>query len=100
MVEHIDTALRRGPHPSSDAEDAMNEIQNETKDKVANGYSKVIRYGELKKNLLEKLKNPPVVMIPHKSRSYLTILDLSFQLQHRGTLMKSVNLATLKQAPT
>ena len=38
-------------------------------------------------------------MIPHKSRAYRTILDLSFQLRHLRKLMQSVNSATVKQAP-
>ena len=38
-------------------------------------------------------------MIPHKSRQFQTILDLSFQLQHKGKLMESVNSTTVKQAP-
>ena len=62
-------------------------------------YAKVIRHVDLKKNLLEKLKTSPVAMILHKSQSYRTIFDLSFQLQHRGTMMQSVNSATVKQAP-
>ena len=42
-VEHIDAELRQGPHPSADAEDDY------TREKVSNGYAKVIRYGDLKK---------------------------------------------------
>ena len=38
-------------------------------------------------------------MIPHKSRKFRTILDLSFRLRHRGKLLESVNSATVKQAP-
>ena len=38
-------------------------------------------------------------MIPHKSRYFRTILDLSFQIRHRGKLMESVNSATVKMAP-
>ena len=68
-VGHIEAALSQGPHPSADAEDAMKELHNDTKEKVSNGYSKVIRYRELKKNLPEKLKISPVAMIPHKSLS-------------------------------
>ena len=79
-VEHIEAALRQGPHHSSDAEEAIKSLQNETKEKAANGYAKVIRYGELKKNLPEKLKISPVAIIPQKSRSYRTMLDLSFHI--------------------
>ena len=59
---------------------------------------KVIRYGELNKKLPEKLKISPVAMIPHKSRSYHTILDLSFHILHRGAMMQLVNSATVKQS--
>ena len=81
-------ALRRGPHPPTNAEEAIKVLHNETRGKLANGYAKMIRYEELNKNLPENLKISPVAMIPHKSRSYCTILDLSFQLRHRGTMMQ------------
>ena len=48
---HIEAELRRGPHPSDDAEDTMKALYNDTKEKFSNGYSKVIRYGKLNKNL-------------------------------------------------
>ena len=54
----------------TDANDAMKALNEETREKVANGYAKVIWNGELKKNLPEKLKIYPVATIPHKSRSY------------------------------
>ena len=50
-VEHIEAALCWGPHPLADAEYEMKSRHYETKKKVINWYAKVIRYGELKKNL-------------------------------------------------
>ena len=41
----------RGGHPLVDADDAMKALNEETREKVANGYAKVIWNGELKKNL-------------------------------------------------
>ena len=38
-------------------------------------------------------------MVLHKSRKFCTILDLSFQLRHKGTLLPSVNSGTVKLAP-
>lgn len=39
-------------------------------------------------------------MIPHQSwAAFCTILDLSFCLWNQGTLLESVNLATVQQAP-
>ena len=38
-------------------------------------------------------------MVPHKSRKFRTILDLSFRLCHKGKLLPSVNSGTVKLAP-
>ena len=50
-------------------------------------------------SLSSKLKFSSVATIPHKSRSFRTILDLSFQLRHCGKLAESINLETVKLAP-
>jgi len=96
---HVEAALHKGPHSSANAPDALQALHTETEEKQANGYAKVIRYGDIKNNMPKKLKISPVAMIPHKSRSFRTILDLSFRLHHFGKLMESVNSATVKQAP-
>lgn len=97
--EHIEAALLKGPHSSATKDDALRALVAETKEKVANGYAKVLRYGDIIDNLPKKLKVSPVAMIPHKSRYYRTILDLSFRLRHKGKLLESVNSATVKLAP-
>ena len=97
--DHIETALRRGPHPSALSPDAAAALRQETNEKVASGYARVVKYGDIKNNLPPKLKISPVAMIPHKSRKFRTILDLSFRLRHKGKLLESVNSATVKQAP-
>ena len=58
----------------------------------------MIRYEELEKKLTVKLKISPVAIIPHKSRSYHKIMDLYFQIRHKGSLIKSVNSEMLKQS--
>jgi len=98
-IEQIEAAIRRVPHPSAKNPDAQEALFTETDDKVENGYAKVVRYSDIKHKLPKKLKISPVAMIPHKSRSFRTILDLSFRLCHLGKLMESVNSATVKQAP-
>ena len=98
-MEHIDVELCKVPHPSADTEEAMKALHNDTKEKVANVYAKVIIYGDLKENLPAKLKISAVAMIPHKSRSYHTILDPSLYLRQKMTLMQSVNSARVKHAP-
>ena len=97
--EHIEAALRRGPHPSALSQEAIAALHQETNEKVKSGYARVVKYGDLKSNIPKKLKISPVAMIPHKSRKFRTILDLSFRLRHKGKLLESVNSATVKQAP-
>ena len=47
-----------------------------------------------------KIETQPIVaMVPHKSRKFRTILDLSFRLRHKGKLLPSVNSNTTKLAP-
>ena len=65
--EHIEAAIKKGPHSSATEFEALKALQEETKEKVKNGYAKVIRYGDIINNLPEKLKISPVAMIPHKS---------------------------------
>ena len=48
--EHIEAALLKGPHSSATEADALYALVAETIEKVANGYAKVIRYGDIIKN--------------------------------------------------
>ena len=70
MVENIEAALQKGPYPSVDTDDAIKDPHEETREKVDKGYAKLIRYGYLKKNLLEKLTIYLVTMIPQKLCSH------------------------------
>ena len=49
-----------------------------------------------KDNIPPNFKLSPVAMIPHKSRAFRGILDLSFQLRHANPAFKSVNENTTK----
>ena len=97
--DHIEAALLKGPHSSATKDDALRALVAETKEKVKNGYARILRYGDIKHKLPKKLKVSPVAMIPHKTRYFRTILDLSFRLRHKGELLESVNSATEKLAP-
>ena len=74
-------------------------LNEETREKFANGYEKSMRYGELKKNITTKLNIFPVEMIRQKLISYQTILGLSFHLRHKRKLIQSVKLSTVHQSP-
>ena len=54
---------------------------------------------ELSKNLPTALKLSPLAMIPHKSRQYRAILDLSFVLRLAEYTLPSVNEAMKACAP-
>ena len=97
--DHIEKAMIRGAHRSALAPLASEELLKETVEKVRNGFAKIIRYGDIKDRLPENLKISPVAMIPHKSRKFRCILDLSFCLKIDGTKMPSVNSSTTQTAP-
>ena len=58
-----------------------------------------MKFGDLLRDMPKKLKISPVAMIPHKSRQYRAILDLSFNLKMSGKKMSSVNDGTVPTAP-
>jgi hypothetical protein len=97
-LETILKLLRRGPHRSSKRRDAVRQLRTETKEKIACGYARVVRWGDIKNNIPKKLKISPVAMIPHKSKKYRCILDLSFTLFEDGMEYPSVNETTNRMA--
>ena len=97
-LQHILLLLKRGPHISGKHPAAINFLCKETMEKVEQGYARVVRWGDIKQNHPPQLKISPVAMIPHKSKAYRCILDLSFGLRHKGTTMASVNSSTIKKA--
>ena len=97
--EHILLMIERGPHRSALAKNAVKQLRHETAEKVKQGYARVVRWGDINNNIPPKLKISPVAMIPHKSKPYRCILDLSFALEHHGFKYPSVNEATTKLAP-
>ena len=101
MAEELEAAVEKGPHASALEPDAIEKIQIEARDKVKQGFAKVYTWDWLKKNLHKhpQLKLSPLAMIPHKSRKYRAILDLSYQLLVAGYLLPSVNDATKDYAP-
>ena len=98
-IKELEAAVAREPHVSSLVNDAIEQIQLEAQEKVTQGFAKIYLWEELKKNLPAALKVSPLVMIPHKSRKYRAILDLSFALLVNGFALSSVNEATEKCTP-
>ena len=96
--EHILAMLAHGPHKSAMATAAIKQLRHETTEKIAQGYARVVRWSEIKTDIPKKLKLSPVAMIPHKSKAYRCILDLSFALILNGVQLTSVNEQTRKLA--
>jgi hypothetical protein len=82
--EKIELLLKRGPHISAKSKAAIKQLRAETHDKIKHKYARIVTWGEIKSNLPKKLKISPVAMIPHKSKQFRCILDLSFQLFFEG----------------
>ena len=98
--ERVVSAMLRGPHQSAYLDGAVGFLQEETKEKVRNGFARVIKWGDIKDNVPPKLKISPVAMVPHKSKKFRVIMDLSFRFSKKdGSKWESVNSATTKLAP-
>ena len=98
-ADQINNALKYGAHPSAKAPEALKCLIEEAETKVKNGFAKIITWKEIKNNIPSKLKISPIAMIPHKSRKFRGILDLSFHIKTKTTKQhKSVNESTNKLA--
>lgn len=57
--EHVEAALLKGPHLSADAPEALKALHEETDDKVENGYARVLRYGDIMRNMPKNISPVP-----------------------------------------
>ena len=90
--------IEKGPHVSALIPAAITQLQEETKQKITNGYARTVKWKDIKDDIPKKLKISPLAMIPHKSKKYRCILDLSFSLNYDGAIYDSVNDTTVKLA--
>ena len=99
-AEEIAAAVEQGPHKSILEEDAVAQLHEEVAEKVQSGQTRLCPWGEVQQRPPKRLKVSPVAMVPHKSRRFRCILDLSFSLSlNDGRRVPSVNEATEKTAP-
>ena len=96
--EKIELLLQRAPHRSALSPNTLSQLREETVAKCEQGYARVVRWGDIKHKPPRKLKISPVAMIPHKSKPFCCILDLSFSLLHKGKTYMSVNASTVPKA--
>ena len=98
--QQIVAAIRRGPHVSALAPDAMLQFDAEIAEKVAAGQARLVSWDSIQDSPPTLLKISPIAMVPHKSRAYRAILDLLFNVRlPDGTSAPSVNATTIKTAP-
>ena len=97
--EEIQAAVERGNHESAKQPEAIDAYQDKIEEKIANGQARVILWDDTKDNPPKQLKVSPLAMIPHKSRKFWGILNLSFQLRMSTHTVPSVNESTEKQSP-
>ena len=98
--EMIVEAVHRGPHVSATTPEAIEYFKSEIEQKVATGQARIVEWNEIKDNLPPELKISPLALVPHKSRKFRAILDLSFRLRlESGDVVPSVNETSEKVAP-
>lgn len=91
-VEQMQTAIDRGPHASALVPAASAQLDEEIREKIANGQAKLVHWNDIRLNPPPQLKISPVAMVPHSSRPYRAILDLSFPVRLSPTTsVPSVN---------
>ena len=71
----------RGPHKSALAGEAITNFTAEEKEKVASNQARLACYKNFKGYFPTKMKVSPIAAIPHKSKAFRSILDLSFSLK-------------------
>jgi len=98
--EQMQAAIDRGPHASALIPDAMDQLDAEIKEKIERNQCRLVRWNDIKDDPPRQLKISPLAMVPHKSRPYRAILDLSFAIKLSPTeYIPSVNSETIKSAP-
>jgi hypothetical protein len=90
-LEQLEAAIRNGAHASANVPEAAAACKKEALERVNEGLCRLINWDDIKDNFPNNLKISPLAAVPHKSRLYRMILDLSFQLLVNGKQLDSVN---------
>lgn len=95
-MNQLEAAVEYAAHPSAQEPFAAKCLRKETLEKVTQGFAEIVTWGDLRRDPPPTLKISPIAAIPHKTRHFRAILDLSFVLRHLRTKVTSVNEATTK----
>jgi hypothetical protein len=93
-------AVAQGPHCLALSSKAIAHFKAEAMEKVRMKQAWLVQWEDIKDNPPKELKISPIAAIPHKSKDFRSILDLSFRLRLKnGGVLASVNNTTEKTAP-
>ena len=99
-LEQMEAAIARGPHQLALVPAALAHFREEVEEKVRLKQARVVEWETIRHNPPPQLKISPVAAIPHNSKPYRSILDLSFRLRlEDGGVIQAVNDTTTKTAP-
>ena len=93
-------AIDYGSHVSATTPEAITQLGQELREKEALRQVRLVPWASIRDDPPRELKISPIAMVPHKSRTYRVILDLSFACRDAsGNKSRSVNSTTRKTAP-
>ena len=85
-------AISRGPHESSMTPEVWERFRQVVTEKVVAGQARLVEWDSINHNPPSQLKILSIAAIPHKSKAYCSILDLSFRVHlDEGGSIPSVN---------
>lgn len=99
-LSQLDQAVQYGAHPSAESAEASLALRTESLEKVQQGFTRLVPWSALRQQIAagakQHTKISPIAAIPHKSRLFRMILDLSHKGQRRlgPHTKKSVNELT------
>ena len=93
----IQAAIDKAAHPSAQSLEAATACRNEALERVKDKCARLVKWDDIKHNPPINLKISPIAAIPHKSRAFRMILDLSYNITVNGTKLASVNETSNKE---
>jgi hypothetical protein len=96
----LEEAITRGPHQLVLTPEAIKHFAKEIREKVRTKQARVVEWDKIESNPPTELKISPIAAVPHKSKAYRSILNLSFRLWLKnGGFGEAVNDTMEKTAP-
>ena len=99
--QEVAEAVKHGNHSSAEVETARIQFRAEALEKQSLGQCVIVNWDDIKDSPPAEMKVSPLSAVPHKSRLWRAILDLSYSLRlEDNTEIPSVNEATTKTGPS